>query len=165
MSQTVVEEREPQQPEPRSYSTFAVPKGKDDWFTPLDFGKRLDREFDLQTWDPCPLMGKQMRLFDGLKAESPRWIRRYRMNPPYSNVRPWLQIARRDQVKGKLVVVILRGDPSTVWFHELVLPYAEVRLVRGRVRFGGKGPAPFATIVGIFRPGKERAGMISVMKA
>lgn len=64
------------------------------------------------------------------------------MNPPYSGVEPWLQLARADQLRGKTVVVILKGDTSTVWFHELVRPYAEIRPVRGRLKFAGAVPCP-----------------------
>lgn len=87
------------------------------------------------------------------------------MNPPYSRVAPWLLLARKDQLRGKLVCVIIKGDTSTDWFYELVRPYAELRLVHGRVRFGDKGPAPFNTIVAIYRPNCERAGQVSWMEA
>jgi len=57
------------------------------------------------------------------------------------------------------VVGLLRGDTSTIWFHEWVLPYAELRFVKGRLKFNGR-PAPFNSIVAVWQPphlaGKER---------
>ena len=52
------------------------------------------------------------------------------MNPPYSDPVPWLNMAIEQAELGKTVVVLLRVDTSTNWFHDLVLPRAEVRFVR-----------------------------------
>lgn len=73
------------------------------------------------------------------------------MNPPYSNPGPWCEKAVLEARRGKTVVGLLRGDTSTRWFHDWVLPYAEVRFIKGRLRFGDSGkPAPFPSIVAIW---------------
>ena len=53
--------------------------------------------------------------------------------------------------------MLLKSDTSTKWFHELILPYAEVRFIKGRLRFMREGwtyskPAPFPSLLAIFRP-------------
>lgn len=114
----------------------------DNWNTPQSFYLVLDDEFHF-TDDPCPLNGE-----DGLTRE---WGNSVFMNPPYSKPTPWVKKAYFESLKGKLVVGLLRGDTSTRWFHDWVLPYAELRFVKGRICFNGK-PAPFASIIAIWRP-------------
>ena len=116
----------------------------DDWATPKDFYDKLDAEFNFND-DPCPLNGK-----GGLDRE---WGTRCFMNPPYSKPSPWVKKAFEESQKGKLVVALLRGDTSTAWFHDWVLGKAELRFVRGRLKFNGIKPAPFPSIVAVFRKG------------
>lgn len=86
------------------------------------------------------------------------WFGRVWLNPPYSKPRPWLERAYEATSTGEadLVVALLPASVDTGWFHEAVLPYAELRFIRGRVRFlGWEGtpiPAPKApSIVAIYR--------------
>lgn len=74
------------------------------------------------------------------------------VNPPYSDPGPWCEKAAIEARRGKTVVMLLRGDTSTRWFHEYVLPYAELRFIKGRLKFDGAHPAPFASIIAIYRP-------------
>lgn len=117
--------------------------GHDNHATPADFYKKLDDEFHFND-DPCPLHGELLK--DGLSRE---WDTRVFMNPPYSDITPWVKKAYEESLKGKVVVGLLRGDTSTNWFHDWVLPYAELRFVKGRLRFNGK-PAPFPSIIAIW---------------
>ncbi len=44
-------------------------------------------------------------------------------------------------------------DPDTQWWHDHVLPYAEIRYLKGRIRFNAIGnPAPFPSVLAVFRP-------------
>lgn len=50
-----------------------------------------------------------------------------------------------------LVVCLLPARTDTRWFHDFVLGKAEIRFVRGRLKFGGgKDAAPFPSIVVIY---------------
>ena len=114
----------------------------DHWATPPLFYEKLNVEFDFND-DPCPLYGQS-----GLDRE---WGIRTFMNPPYSNIEPWLRRAYEESRKGKLVVGLLRGDTSTGWFHKWVLGKAEIRFVKGRLKFGSANrPAPFPSIIAIW---------------
>jgi site-specific DNA-methyltransferase (adenine-specific) len=115
----------------------------DNWQTPRDLYLQLDNEFHFDD-DPCPIGGT-----DGLDRE---WGQSVFLNPPYSAPVPWVKKAYTESQKGKLVVGLLRGDTSTRWFHDWVLPYAEVRFIKGRIKFNGK-PAPFPSIIAIWRAG------------
>jgi hypothetical protein len=152
----------------REANTFALQRGHDNYATPAEFFNVLDAEFrfsrDPQTrerFDPCPINPEGLRVIDGL-GETPDWARSYYMNPPYSDCEPWLDRAIRDRDEGRTVVVLLRGDTSTKWFHEKVLAEVGVenlRFVKGRLKFplqkDGRtvlAPAPFASILAIYRP-------------
>lgn len=122
----------------------------DSWATPKDLYNKLNEEFSFNC-DPCPL--NDHPTIDGLSLD---WGTSTYVNPPYSKPTPWIQKAIEESKKGNTVVMLLRGDTSTKWFHDLVFPNAdEVRYLKGRLKFGNKGPAPFASIVVVFR-GKEK---------
>lgn len=117
----------------------------DDWSTPKDLYADLDREFHFDD-DPCPLGGKALQ--DGLSRP---WGKSVFVNPPYSKPEPWCRRAYEESMQGAIVVALLRGDTSTAWFHKWVYGKAELRFVRGRLRFGDAGPAPFNSIIAIWR--------------
>ena len=118
--------------------------GHDNFATPKELYNSLDSEFHFND-DPCPLNDSPDE--DGL---SRKWGSSTFMNPPYSNPYPWCKKAYEESLNGKVVVGLLRGDTSTKWFHEWVLPYAELRFIKGRIKFNGN-PAPFASIIAIWR--------------
>lgn len=136
-------------------SDFSLSKRSDDnWKTPIWFFEQLNREFDFDD-DPCPLYGEYL---NSLKRD---WGQRVFMNPPYSNSRAWVKKAYEESQKGKLVVGLLRGDTSTAWFHDWVWGKAEIRFVRGRLKFGNKNyPAPFPSIVAIWDGRGKAAGYV-----
>ena len=114
----------------------------DDWKTPKDIYNILNIEFHFND-DPCPIGGT-----GGLDRE---WGTSTFMNPPYSKPTPWCKKAYEESLKGKVVVGLLRGDTSTRWFHDWCLGKAEIRFIKGRLRFNGLKPAPFPSILVIWR--------------
>lgn len=117
---------------------------KDKGPTPKKFYADLDAEFAFD-FDPCPTNPT----FDGLAID---WGLRNFCNPPYSQKRRWIEKAMAEKAKGKLTVMLLPVDTSTAWFLDLVLPNAEVRWVRGRLKLdNGKHPA-YASMLAIFKP-------------
>ena len=130
-----------------------------DWETPPEVFGQLDDEFDF-TLDPCatPATAKCARYFteadDGL-AQS--WAgERVFMNPPYGReVYAWTKKAREEAAKGALVVGLLPASCDLAWWHDDVIGHAEVRYIRGRVRFltGDKWSSGFfASVIVIWRP-------------
>lgn len=116
------------------------PRPKDDWRTPPDLYARLDREFGFVLDAACTRgnrlapVGMEVERVDALAAPwptaGPIWL-----NPPYSNVKPWLVRAREAGLRVP-VVCLLPADTSTRWWWDLVATSAfEVRFLRGRVRF------------------------------
>ena len=72
-------------------------------------------------------------------------------NPPYGDrIKDWMYKAATSEAT---TVLLVPARTDVKWFHEIVLPRAEVRFIKGRLRFGGsKDPAPFPTMLVIFRP-------------
>lgn len=116
----------------------------DNWATPEWIYQKLNEEFHFND-DPCPLDPNGQ---GGLDRE---WGSSTYVNPPYSDVTPWVKKAWEESLKGKTIVMLLKGDSSTAWFHDWILGKAEIRYVRGRIHFNGAKPAPFCSIVVIYR--------------
>src|ERR1700733_5443525 len=131
----------------------------DNWKTPKVFYDRLNEEFHFDGPDPCALNPEELRALDGNSNQWPGHT--IFVNPPYSAPSDWIIKAREQSEYGKTIVMLLRCDTSTAWFHDLVLPHAEIRFIRGRLKFddgsGKLSPAPFASILAIFRPKVMRA--------
>jgi len=104
---------------------------KDEWATPRELYELLNDEFDFN-FDPCPLHSA----FDGLTME---WKERNFINPPYSRKLKELFIKKafEESKKGKLCVMLLPVSTSTKIFHEVIYPNAEIRFLKGRVKFEG----------------------------
>ncbi len=143
-----------QKPEQRTLDIFPMPEPQagDRYTTPWSLVQALpEYPFDL---DPCAEEHTAKaniwipKEADGLAQ---KWYGKIFCNPPYSDVWPWIQKARMEVACGRaeVVVMLLKGDTSTAWFHEGVLPYAEIEFIRGRVRFNGKQP-PWASLIARF---------------
>jgi len=79
------------------------------------------------------------------------------MNPPYGReVYAWTRKARLEAAVGALVVGLLPCSSDLAWWHDDVVGHAEVRYIRGRVRFLTDGPYRasgfFASVIVIWRP-------------
>lgn len=128
------------------------------WATPQDFFDKLNEEFQF-TLDPCATADnhKCARFFtvqdDGLKQD---WGgNTVFCNPPYgrSVTGTWVKKAYEESRKPNTVVVcLLPSRTDTQWFHDFILGKAEIRFVKGRLKFGGgSNSAPFPSLVAIYR--------------
>lgn len=114
----------------------------DDWATPPDVFARISAiygPFDLDAC--CRTETAKVEAFytkehDGLTAP---WHGRVWVNPPYSDPGTWLRKAIAEVTEGRAtrVVLLLPAATDTGWYHDLVIPHADVVPVRGRVRFLG----------------------------
>ena len=123
-------------------------KQSDNWSTPRDFYNSLNREFNFHS-DPCPLNSEHDAL-----TENAIWAGNVFINPPYSNIRGFLEKGLSELKKGnaKVCVYLVPARTDTRWFHDLVYNKAEIRFIKGRLKFGdSKNSAPFPSMVVIFK--------------
>lgn len=119
----------------------------DHWSTPKDVYEKLNAEFRF-TFDPCPLNG------DGGLIRP--WGDVSFVNPPYSNIKEWVEKAFKEYCLGKTVVMLIPSRTDTRWWHSYVMEAQEIRFIKGRLKFGGaKNSAPFPSCIVIFKPVKE----------
>ena len=128
----------------------------DEWETPQDFYDKLNGEFHF-TLDPCAsdanhkcekyFTKKQNGLNQSWKGHC------VFCNPPYGkSIIAWVEkayIESRDE--DTTVVMFIPARTDTQWFHNFVFGKAEIRFIKGRIKFGGaKYNAPFPSMVVIF---------------
>jgi len=134
-----------------------------EWSTPAELFARLDAEFGF-TLDPCATAenAKCRKFFtqadDGLRQS---WAgERVFMNPPYGRqIGAWVRKAFEESQNGALVVCLIPARTDTSYWHEYCMNASEIRLIRGRVAFGGAPKtnahtpcAPFPSAVVVFAP-------------
>jgi len=125
-----------------------------EWPTPQYLYDELNREFNF-TLDPCATVDnhKCAKFFtkenDGLAQD---WSgERIFMNPPYGRkIQHWIKKLAETDAPIRVALIPVRSD--TRWFHNYVLGKAEIRFIKGRVKFGdSKSGAPFPSMVVIYR--------------
>ena len=124
------------------------------WATPQELFDELDKEFHFEL-DVCatPENAKCRKFYtkeqDGLAQP---WQGRVWCNPPYGReIGQWVRRAFFAAVAGATVVMLLPARTDTRWFHEYIYGKAEVRFIRGRLKFGdARNSAPFPSMVVIF---------------
>lgn len=135
----------------------------DEWSTPQDLFDRLNEEFhfDLdvcanETNHKCALYYDQNQ--DGLKMPWKNHI--VWCNPPYGReIGKWVHAAKQEHMtNGTTIVMLLPARTDTKWFHEDILGWADIRFLKGRLKFGGsKNSAPFPSMLVIYQKQKDNA--------
>lgn len=134
--------------------------GKDDWETPQDFFDRLDAEFHF-TLDACANMyNHKVGRYYGIRENglTGNWQgETVWCNPPYSAGKQDLWVRKcyeEGQKLGTTVVLLIPARTDTARFHEYISGKAEIRFIRGRLRFvGAENSAPFPSMLAIYRGG------------
>jgi site-specific DNA-methyltransferase (adenine-specific) len=134
-----------------------------EWGTPPEVFGPLHAEFNF-TLDACATEDNAKvghfytEVDDGLAHD---WCHeRVFMNPPYGReIYAWTRKARDEAKRGALVVGLLPASCDLKWWHEDVVGHAEVRYIRGRVRFLTDGPYRasgfFASVIVIWHPTQQ----------
>lgn len=131
----------------------------DEWSTPQELFNKLNREFEFEL-DPCATVEnhKCSIYFTTKENGIARSWNGYKVfcNPPYSKISEWCRKCYEEWTKGSTIVLLIPARTDTKYFHEYVLPYAEIRFIKGRLKFGNqKNSAPFPSILCIYRATKE----------
>lgn len=131
-----------------------------EWSTPQDFFDKLDAEFHF-TLDVCatPENAKCKKFFtreqDGLAQDWSGHV--VWCNPPYGKtIGEWCKKAYYHSLGGGTCVMLIHSRTDTKWFHNWVYGKAELRFVKGRLRFGGSNnSAPFPSLVAVYKPAAQ----------
>lgn len=133
----------------------------DNWETPQYLFDQLNEEFHF-TLDACASEEnkKCQRYFsvenNGLEKDWSGEI--VFCNPPYSEVKKWVEKAYRESSEnGATVVLLIPSRTDTKWFHEYIWGKSEIRFIKGRLRFGNATEnAPFPSMIVVYL-GKRKA--------
>lgn len=125
-----------------------------EWATPKKVFDSLNEEFHF-TLDPCCTHenAKCERHFtkedDGLSKDWGGQV--VFCNPPYGRELPkWVKKCY-DESRHADVVMLIPARTDTRWFHDYIYGKAEIRFVKGRLKFNdGKQPAPFPSMIVIY---------------
>lgn len=126
-----------------------------EWETPQDVFDKLNDEFRLN-YDVCATaQNAKCKVYCSKKDDglSVSWKgKRCWMNPPYgSEIPKWIEKAAMGGAT--VVVALLPARTDTRWFHDHIYGKAEIRFLKGRMKFGGsKNSAPFPSMVVVFTP-------------
>ena len=132
-----------------------------DWSTPQDFYDELNNEFGF-TLDPCAdeYNHKCNKYFtegdDGLLQDWGGEI--VFCNPPYGKaIKDWVRKAYIEGCKpNTTVVMLIPARTDTIYFHKYIYHKAEIRFIKGRLKFGNsKNSAPFPSMVVVYRGPEE----------
>lgn len=129
----------------------------DNWATPQYVFDELDKEFHFDL-DPCASKeNAKCKKFYTVKDDglSKNWGG-YRVfcNPPYGSViKNWVKKCYEESRKpDTTVVMLIPARTDTSYFHDYIYHKAEIRFIRGRLKFGkAENSAPFPSMVVIFR--------------
>lgn len=126
------------------------------WETPKDFFKKLDDEFHF-TLDPC--CSKETAKCGKFYTEKENGLvqdwqgETVFINPPYGReISKWVQKSYEESKKeNTLCVMLIPARTDTKWFHEYIYHNAEIRFLKGRLKFGNAtNSAPFPSMIVIF---------------
>ena len=126
------------------------------WSTPQEFYNKLNEEFNFNL-DPCASNENHKcdkyftMINNGLKQD---W-KGYKVfcNPPYGRkIKEWVKKCYEESLKpNTTIVMLIPSRTDTSYFHDYIYGKAEIRFVRGRLKFGDcKNSAPFPSMIIIF---------------
>ena len=129
----------------------------DNWATPQDFFDKLNEEFHF-TLDPCANEeNHKCDLFytkeqDGLTKDWGGHV--VFCNPPYGKeIADWVRYSyEQSQKPNTTVVMLIPARTDTRYFHDYIYGKAEIRFIKGRLKFGdATTAAPFPSMVVVYR--------------
>lgn len=131
------------------------------WCTPQDFFDRLDAEFHFVLDAAATEKSAKCAKFftpetDGLAQSWDCGGGAVFCNPPYGRqIGKWVQKAFKESAGGYPIVLLIPARTDTTYFHDYIYGKAEIRFIRGRLRFtddngNAADPAPFPSMVVIY---------------
>lgn len=139
---------------------------KEDWETPQVLFDELDAEFHFTLDAAANEHNAKCANFYSWGSLHRPWEGVVWCNPPYSTkVGEWVNKGYESSLSGATVVMLLYARTDTRWFHEFIYGKAEIRFIKGRVKFvGSQNSAPAPSMVVIWKPGVDHGSSTSKTK-
>lgn len=146
-------------------------QGTEDWRTPQDLFDLLHAEFHFQIDAAAAphnaMLPRYWTADDNALVQDWAAHRTVWCNPPYGRaIGEWVCKALEESAHGATVVLLTFARTDTRWWHDWAMRAAEIRLLRGRLRFrradgtlGDAAPAPSVLLV--FRPQTTSSDAVS----
>lgn len=100
-------------------------------------------------FDPCPYNEDWNLSFED--ALDINWPDQTYINPPYSNVKPFVEKAiMENKMFNKTIAMLLKHDSSTNWYKLIHESGAHILLVNERLRHQTGKPAAFPSLIAIW---------------
>ena len=109
-------------------------------------------------YDPCPMNTEfdpvihNNGLLTDWVEESYEHNGKIFLNPPYSNVQPWITKAIAAAEDGCTIILLLKHDSSTKWYMQLCEAGAHFLPIHKRLRFNCKSAAAFPSVLVVLEP-------------
>jgi len=139
---------------------------KMDYCTPQDFFEKLDAEFHFALDAAATERSAKCPAFytpetDGLHSPWNIAGGAVFCNPPYGrDTGKWVRKAHEEAKSGATIVLLIPARTDTSYFHDYIYGKAEIRFVRGRLKFEDEdgttyAPAPFPSMVVVYNKQQE----------
>lgn len=127
-----------------------------EWSTPQNFYNELNKEFDF-TLDPCAT-AENTKCKKYYTIDNNGLLQNWQgeivfCNPPYGRViKDWVKKCYEESLKeNTTIIMLIPARTDTTYFHDYIYNKAEIRFIRGRLKFGdSKNSAPFPSMVVVF---------------
>lgn len=134
----------------------------DDWETPIYLFNYLDKKFKFKL-DPCAVKRNTKcksyftKKDDGLNKSWKKYKSVF-VNPPYSDIKNWVEKCYLESLKKVIVVMLIPARVDTSYWHDYIFPYAnEIIFIRGRLKFNGhKNPSTFPSAIIVFKSYRKK---------
>lgn len=130
---------------------------KDDWKTPPSFVKFINKNFKISVDPCCSVFNVRAKKHytkkdNGLKKKWETWTF---VNPPYSNVKAWMEKSVKEYKKGVKILMLIFAKPETSHFQQYAFKANYILFIKGRLKFqqGKKrkrNAAPFGSSLIVF---------------
>jgi len=130
-----------------------------EWETPQDLFDRLNREFEFSLDAAATHENAKCEKYFTAEdnALEQDWIGNVFCNPPYGRaIASFVRKAHEESLLRRgVIVMLIPARTDTRWFHDYIYDKAEIRFLKGRVKFCQNGvpaqAAPFPSMVVIYR--------------
>ena len=131
----------------------------DEWFTPQQFFDTVNKEFNFTLDVAATTSNTKCKKFftivdNGLEQDWSNEV--VWCNPPYSDIKLWVEKAYNESLKGTKIVLLIPVRTDTRYFHSFIYGKAELRFIKGRLKFECEdktkklNSAPFPSMIVIY---------------